>query len=146
MTDPARHDDATARAPLDRRDLGETRIGPRTFAWGERTYLMGILNATPDSFSGDGLLSDTAAGDPVDVAVATGRAMVAAGADILDVGGESTRPGHRDVPVEEERARVVPIVAALREAGPDGLEIIAAGGSKPEGGDGHLVEGHWTGD
>ncbi len=119
MTDPARHDDASVRAPLDRRGLGETRIGSRTFAWGERTYLMGILNATPDSFSGDGLLSDTAADDPVDAAVATARAMVAAGADILDVGGESTRPGHRDVPVEEERARVVPIVAALREALPD---------------------------
>ena len=95
MTDPARHDDAAVRAPLDRRDLGETRIGPRTFAWGERTYLMGILNATPDSFSGDGLLSDPAAGDPRDAAVATGQAMVAEGADILDVGGESTRPGHR---------------------------------------------------
>ena len=119
MTDPARHDDAAVRAPLDRRDLGETRIGPRTFAWGDRTYLMGILNATPDSFSGDGLLSDPAAGDPRDAAVATGQAMVAAGADILDVGGESTRPGHRDVPVEEERARVVPIIAALRDALPD---------------------------
>ena len=119
MTDPARHDDAAVRAPLDRRDLGETRIGPRTFSWGDRTYLMGILNATPDSFSGDGLLSDPAAGDPRDAAVATGQAMVAAGADILDVGGESTRPGHRDVPVEEERARVVPIIAAIRAALPD---------------------------
>ena len=119
MTDPARHDDAAVRAPRDRRDLGETRIGPRTFSWGDRTYLLGILNATPDSFSGDGLLSDPAAGDPRDAAVATGQAMIAAGADILDVGGESTRPGHRDVPVEEERARVVPIIAAIRAALPD---------------------------
>ena len=117
MTDPARRD-AAVRAPLDRRAFGTTRIGPRTLTWGERTYVMGILNATPDSFSGDGLLAG-AAGDPVEGAVAAGRAMVSAGADILDVGGELTRPGHDDVPVDEERARVVPIIAALRAALPD---------------------------
>ena len=118
MTDPARRD-AAVRAPLDPRAFGATRIGPRTFTWGERTYVMGILNATPDSFSGDGLLAGAAAGDPVEGAVAAGRAMVSAGADILDVGGESTRPGHVDVPVDEERSRVVPIIAALRAALPD---------------------------
>jgi dihydropteroate synthase len=80
---------------------------------------MGILNVTPDSFSGDGLLADAGAPDPVEFAVATGRRMVAEGADILDVGGESTRPGHEAVALDEERRRVVPVIAALRAALPD---------------------------
>jgi dihydropteroate synthase len=96
---------------------GSTRIGPATFRWGERTYVMGILNVTPDSFSGDGILA--AGTDPVEAAVATGRRMVDEGADILDVGGESTRPGHEPIDVAEERRRVVPVVAALRAALPD---------------------------
>ena len=95
---------------------GPTRIGPATLRWGERTFVMGILNITPDSFSGDGLLG---AGDPVEAAVARGRAMVADGADILDVGGESTRPGHEPVAADEERRRIVPVIAALRVALPD---------------------------
>jgi dihydropteroate synthase len=94
-----------------------TRIGPATFRWGERTFVMGILNVTPDSFSGDGLL--VGAADPIETAVATGRRMVAEGADILDVGGESTRPGHEPVTLDEERRRVVAVVAALRDALPD---------------------------
>jgi len=77
---------------------------------------MGILNVTPDSFSGDGLL---AAGDPVGEAVEQARRMVADGADLLDVGGESTRPGHDEVAADDEIARVVPVVAALRAALPD---------------------------
>jgi dihydropteroate synthase len=105
-----------------------SRIGPMTFAWGERTFVMGILNVTPDSFSGDGLLDDETEGergggagapDRVELAVATGRQMVAEGADILDVGGESTRPGHDAVGLDEERRRVVPVIAALRAALPD---------------------------
>jgi dihydropteroate synthase len=88
-----------------------TRIGPTTFRWGERTYVMGILNVTPDSFSGDGLL---AAPDPVETAVARAWAMVDEGADLLDIGGESTRPGHESVQPDEEVARVVPVVAAIR--------------------------------
>jgi dihydropteroate synthase len=106
-----------------------SRIGPTTFRWGERTFVMGILNVTPDSFSGDGLLVDgenegaggggAGAPDPVELAVATGRRMVDEGADILDVGGESTRPGHAAVGLEEERRRVVPVIAALRAALPD---------------------------
>ena len=64
--------------------LAPTRIGPTTFRWGARTFVMGILNVTPDSFSGDGLL---AAGDPLEAAVAQARAMVAEGADLLDIGG-----------------------------------------------------------
>ena len=93
------------------------RIGSRTFAWGERTFVMGIVNVTPDSFSGDGLLGRGEAAD--EAAVALGRRMVADGADLLDVGGESSRPGHLAVDTDEERRRVVPVVAALRRALPD---------------------------
>jgi dihydropteroate synthase len=96
---------------------GPLAIGPRTFDWGSRTFVMGILNVTPDSFSGDGLLA--AGGDPVRAAVALARSMVAAGADLLDVGGESSRPGHLMVGEAEEIARVVPVVRALREALPE---------------------------
>jgi dihydropteroate synthase len=96
-----------------------TRIGPATFEWGTRTFVMGILNVTPDSFSGDGLLAPgTSATDPVQAAVAAGRRMVEEGADILDIGGESTRPGHEPVAADDERRRVVPVIAALREALP----------------------------
>jgi dihydropteroate synthase len=105
---------------------GSTRIGPREFPWGARTYVMGILNVTPDSFSGDGLLATASgasaaahAGNPVASAVDIGRRMVAEGADLLDVGGESTRPGHANVAAAEEIARVVPVIAALRAALPD---------------------------
>jgi dihydropteroate synthase len=76
---------------------------------------MGIVNVTPDSFSGDGLL---ATADPVEAAVDQARRMVADGADLLDVGGESTRPGHEAVNEPTEAARVAPIVAALRAALP----------------------------
>jgi dihydropteroate synthase len=92
-----------------------TRIGDVTFAWGERTFVMGILNVTPDSFSGDGLIR---ADDPVAAAVDQARRMVDEGADVLDVGGESTRPGHAPVDAAEEIGRVVPILAALRSALP----------------------------
>lgn len=105
--------------------IGPTRIGSCVFRWGERTYVMGIVNATPDSFSGDGLLSGiatdrTGAGGAtfVEWAVAQARRMADEGADILDVGGESTRPGHHEVPVDEELARVVPVVAAIRRSLP----------------------------
>ncbi len=99
----------------------------RTFSWGSRTYLMGIVNVTPDSFSGDGLLgtggsrSPHDVGDPpyVTVAVEQGRRMAEEGADILDVGGESSRPGHLPVDADEELRRVVPVVRALRAALPD---------------------------
>ena len=107
---------ATARPePLD--------IGPRRFVWGQRTFVMGILNVTPDSFSGDGLLADgrqdDGGGDPVAGAVERARAMAAAGADILDIGGESTRPGHDPVDAGEELRRVVPVIAAIHDALPD---------------------------
>ena len=95
-------------------------IGPRTFAWGERTYVMGILNVTPDSFSGDGLLATAEPGEPhVAAALTAARAMAAAGADLLDVGGESSRPGHEPVGAAEERARVVPVIEAIHRELPD---------------------------
>jgi dihydropteroate synthase len=87
--------------------------------WGERTYLMGIVNVTPDSFSGDGLAAPGRSPDEiVAAAVAQGRAMVAAGADILDVGAESTRPRqaygeHPEVDAEAEAALAIPVVRAL---------------------------------
>jgi dihydropteroate synthase len=92
------------------------RIGRRTFTWGERTYLMGILNVTPDSFSGDGLLSSEA---PLEAAVAQAQGMLAEGADLLDIGGESTRPGHTPVGLDEELRRVIPVIRAVRAALPD---------------------------
>ena len=92
-----------------------TRIGPSTFVWGERTFVMGILNVTPDSFSGDGLLTR---GDPVAAVVEQARRMVDEGADILDLGGESTRPGHAPVDAGEEIGRVMPALKAVREAMP----------------------------
>ena len=98
-----------------------TRIGSTSFVWGSRTFVMGIVNVTPDSFSGDGL---SAATEPVAAAVAQARRMIEEGADILDVGGESTRPGHDTVDEAEERARVVPVIAAIREAFPDAVVSI----------------------
>jgi len=92
-----------------------TRIGDATFTWGERTFVMGILNITPDSFSGDGLIR---AGDPVSAAVDQARRMVDEGADLLDIGGESTRPGHAPVDAAEEIGRVIPALAAVRAALP----------------------------
>ena len=99
--------------------LGRTAIGGRTFRWGERTFVMGIVNVTPDSFSGDGLVQDPGDEGHVAAALALAGRMVAEGADLLDVGGESTRPGHTGVDAVEERRRVVPVVAALRAAFPD---------------------------
>jgi dihydropteroate synthase len=77
------------------------------FDWGARTYVMGVLNVTPDSFSGDGL-----DGRP-DQAVEQAARMEAEGADVIDVGGMSTRPGHREVPASEERDRVMAVIPSL---------------------------------
>jgi dihydropteroate synthase len=93
-----------------------TRIGSTTFIWGDRTYVMGILNVTPDSFSGDGLITG---GDPLRAALDQAKRMVDEGADLLDIGGESTRPGHAPVDAAEEIGRVIPIVAAVHDALPD---------------------------
>ena len=86
--------------------LGVTQCGKATFHWGERTYVMGVVNVSPDSFSGDGL-------DSVDDAVAQAQRFVAEGVDILDVGGESTRPGSAPISVDEELRRVIPVLERL---------------------------------
>ena len=86
------------------------------FAWGRRTYVMGILNVTSDSFSGDGM--GEAGKVTVGRAVDQARAFAAAGADILDIGGESTRPGSEPVTAATERNRVVPVINAVRDALP----------------------------
>lgn len=85
------------------------RIGNRTFTWGARTYVMGILNVTPDSFSGDGVL------DPARAAEQAAR-MVEDGAGLLDLGAESTRPGAPAVTAEDEWARLAPVLRAVRAA------------------------------
>lgn len=108
------------------------RFGAQTFDWGSRTYLMGILNITPDSFSGDGLLSPSPASEEgkgeapqsgvrvgVSAALEQARRFIRSGADILDVGGESTRPGAQTVTTEEELGRVIPVIAALAREFPE---------------------------
>ncbi len=82
---------------------------------GQRPQIMGILNITPDSFSGDGLASG---GDYVSAAVEQAQRMAEDGADLLDIGGESTRPGFQPVSAEEEISRVVPVILALRQVLP----------------------------
>lgn len=82
-------------------------IGGRRFEWGSRTYVMGIINVTPDSFSGDGTGGDE------ERAVSQGVRMLSEGADMLDVGGESTRPGHRPITAAVEIARTREVVARL---------------------------------
>jgi dihydropteroate synthase len=82
----------------------------RRFRWGDRTYLMGILNVTPDSFSDGGQF------DRLDAAIAQAQSMAQAGADILDIGGQSTRPGAVQISLQEELDRVIPVIEALRQA------------------------------
>ena len=94
------------------------QIGNHTFDWGSRTYVMGILNVTPDSFSGDGII---AKGDSVQVSLEQAKRFINAGTVILDVGGESTRPGSQPVEVEEERRRVIPVIKAIVKEFPDAL-------------------------
>jgi dihydropteroate synthase len=81
-------------------------IGGRTFAWGSRTYVMGIVNTSPDSFSGDGL-------DDPESAISQGMAMVRDGAAMLDVGGQSTRPGYEPISVPAEISRTERVVEKL---------------------------------
>ena len=90
--------------------LAPTRCGDTEFRWGERTYVMGIINLSPDSFSGDGI------GDDIETAVAQAKCMVAEGADILDIGGESTRPGTEPVSadaIDHELRLVIPLIERL---------------------------------
>ena len=107
--------DSESGVPL--RPPAALEIGARTFTWGAQTYVMGIINVTPDSFSGDGLLA--APSDPVAAAVAQAQQMAAEGADMLDIGGQSTRPGHAELAPADELARVEPVVRAVRAALPE---------------------------
>ena len=86
--------------------LGITKCGKTEFLWGKRTYVMGIINMSPESFSGDGIAD-------VDSAVEQAQRFVSEGADILDVGGESTRPGLASISTSEEIKRVIPIIKRL---------------------------------
>ncbi len=86
--------------------LGITRCGNMEFRWGQRTYVMGIVNVDPDSFSGDGLRD-------AESAIDQGKRFAAEGADIIDVGGESTRPGFKPVSADEELGRVMPVIERL---------------------------------
>ena len=94
------------------------QIGKFTFDWGSRTYVMGILNVTSDSFSGDGIISK---GETVQAALSQADEFLASGADLLDVGGESTRPGSAVVSANEELERVIPVIHALHKTFPDAL-------------------------
>lgn len=85
------------------------RIGNKEYELGKRTYIMGILNVTPDSFSDGGKFNE------IDAAVNQARKLIEDGADIIDIGGESTRPGAEYVTEEEEIKRVVPIIKAIKE-------------------------------
>lgn len=94
-----------SQSPLATTSCGETR-----FRWGERTYVMGVINLSPDSFSGDGL------GNNIKAVVAQARRLVAEGADIIDIGGESTRPGTQPIStdnVDEELRLVIPAIERL---------------------------------
>ena len=94
--------------------LRPTMIGSRWLHWGYQTYVMGILNVTPDSFSGDGLLQHT---DWIAALIDRGWVMIEAGAHVIDIGGESTRPGSQPVSIEAELDRVIPAIEALAQAG-----------------------------
>lgn len=103
--------------------LAPTRCGSVTISWGRKTQVMAILNLTPDSFSGDGRLGYE------EEAIAWALDAERNGADLLDVGGESTRPGHQPVALAEELRRVVPVIAALaaRVAIPISIDTSKAG-------------------
>jgi len=88
--------------------LGSTRCGRSVFYWGKRTYVMGVVNVSPDSFSGDGLAN-------AEEAVARAKRLASEGADIIDIGGESTRPNSNPISTDEELRRVIPVVEQLAQ-------------------------------
>ena len=92
------------------RTVFQLSIGSRTLELGKRTLIMGVVNVTPDSFSDGGLYLDK------EQAVEHAQHLVDEGADIIDIGGESTRPGARPVPEEEELQRILPVIGALAAA------------------------------
>jgi len=105
------------------RETKALEIRGKRFAWGTRTFVMGIVNASPDSFSGDGHATPEGA---IERAVK----QAASGADMLDIGAESTRPGHTPIPSKEELRRLIPVVRGARERLPDA--VISIDTFKPE--------------
>ena len=91
------------------------RIGNKDFSEKNHTYVMGILNVTTDSFSDGGQLTDSDNHISVEKAIDKVARMIEEGADVIDVGGESTRPGYIQISIEEETERVVPVIKAIRE-------------------------------
>lgn len=89
--------------------LKEMTIGGRVFSFGKKTYLMGILNVTPDSFSDGGNFCR------MDTALKHAEEMVRAGADLLDIGGESTHPGYEMISIQEEMERILPVIRAIKQ-------------------------------
>ncbi|MDX2245087.1 MAG: dihydropteroate synthase [Leptolyngbyaceae cyanobacterium bins.302] len=92
------------------RRLSPWTIRDRSFVWGQRTYIMAILNVTPDSFSDGGQF------DQLETAIVQAHALIKAGADILDIGGQSTRPKAEVVPLQAELDRVIPVIQAIRQS------------------------------
>jgi dihydropteroate synthase len=88
--------------------LGSTQCGRSVFYWGKRTYVMGVINVSPDSFSGDGLAD-------VEEAVARAERLASEGADIIDIGGESTRPASDPISIDQELRRVIPVVEKIAQ-------------------------------
>src|SRR5438067_10365276 len=93
---------------------GSLSLRGHTLTWGARTYVMGIVNVTPDSFSGDGI-------EQPDLATAYAQTQLERGSDILDVGAESTRPGHAPISGETEIERLIPVIRKLREHLPSAI-------------------------
>ncbi len=104
--------------------LPATTWASHRLEWGRKTYVMGILNVTPDSFAGDGLVeTGLSPEETIDRAVEQAQRFVAEGVELIDVGGESTRPNFAPVSIEEELARVIPVIQALRAALPASVII-----------------------
>ncbi len=89
--------------------MNELKIGDFSFIWGKRTYIMGILNVTPDSFSDGGEFNH------LETALNRAHQLEAQGADIIDIGGQSTRPGAQEIALGEELERVIPIIQEIRK-------------------------------
>jgi dihydropteroate synthase len=104
----------SANAPVTEGARAALEVRGRRFPWGVRTYIMGIVNVTPDSFSGDGCPEPAAA-------VAHALAHIEAGADFLDVGAESTRPGSTPIDATEELRRLLPVIRGVREQAPEAV-------------------------
>ncbi|MGH2493534.1 MAG: dihydropteroate synthase [Ktedonobacteraceae bacterium] len=104
--------------------LPATTWADHRLEWGQRTYVMGIINVTPDSFAGDGLVDESLSAEEITTrAVAQAQSFVAEGATMIDVGGESTRPNFAPVSLEKELERVVPVIRALRASVPSDVLI-----------------------